>query len=294
MSRIIKNDGERSSTDRSIHLDRQAVLREVIDHNLTLKSGLTQAVYSIRTHELLIEAGWAEEYDVPVNIYLLADVKESLAAGALLPLICILNEVAANASLCRVHILLNTAVFPHAATDQEISQEAQVYSFLLELDDLLRDESQYRKILTSSLGFESSQPPDPTVYLFDSHKEGSYVVKDNQKMIVMLGNALLALMQKDTARRLDAMHDRFEIAERASFYHSIGASSVIYDPASLQKACALRIAKAFLDEAVLCEDCNTQMVIQAADTIKRSLGDISYLAGTDFFPDAFRDRPDPA
>ena len=267
-SQVVENENQ------PVNQSRKSIFQETLKNIESLKIGIEQALYDIRSHELLIKAGWAEEYDVPVNIYLIADIKDPFAAGAILPISCLLQDITENSNLCKAHALFNTAVFPRAAEDPKTDQDVEVYTFLLELDDLLQDKSKNRERLTKALACESSNPPLMTVYLFDCHKEGSYVVKNNEQMQVMVGNALLALMEKDLARRVAAMHDPFEVAAQHSYYNSIGAAALVYDPESLQQACARKVAQEFLETEILSDVTDVQAAANKAAMVEKKLGDL--------------------
>lgn len=253
---------------------RQVAFQHTVKHAEAIRAQINQHIYDIRTHDLLIHAGWEKEYDIPVNVYILADAKEPDAAGAVLPLACLLSDIAHDAHLCKVFALLNTAVFPSAADGPDKDRDVEVYSFLLELNDLLEDQSKYREKLCKALFCDNTDSLQIGVYLFDSNKEGSVHVKDNSQMQVMVGNALLALLEDEIARKLDERHDRFEIAEQHSYFHSIGASTILYDPDTLQKACAARVSREFLESIVLFETADAQMAAGEAQAIQNKLGDL--------------------
>lgn len=233
---------------------------------------LEQAIYDSRIHEPLIKAGWAEAYDVPINIYLVVDIKDYLAAGAFFPISCLLQDISENTSLCKVHTLINCAVFPQHAKENANNQSLEVYSFLLELDDLFQKESTARKQLMKSLHSKSCDLMATTVYLFDCHKEGTYVVKNEEQMQIMVGNALLALLEDDFARHLNAIHDSYIMEDQRNFYNSIGAVVVGYDPDALQSACAEKLACEFLEKVVLSKQVDSQIVAQEMDRILKGTG----------------------
>ena len=253
---------------------RQVTFHQFVKQAETIRTQINRQLHEIRTHDLLIRAGWGEEYDIPANVYILADSKEPEAAGAVLPLACLLSDVAHDANLCNVFALLNTAVFPPAVDDPNKDRDVEVYSFLLELNDLLEDHSKNREKLCKVLYCDYTDPLQIGIYLFDSNKEGSVHVKDNAQMQVMVGNALLALLEDEMARRLDERHDRYEIAEEQGFFNSIGASAVLYDPDSLQKACAARVSREFLESVVLFKTADVQMAAGEADAIRTQMGNL--------------------
>ena len=254
------------------HIYRQSIFGEIVKNLGTLKLSLEQALHDIYNHESLVKAGWGEKYNVPINIYLLADLKEPYAAGVILPLIHLLHNISENSTLCNVNVLLNTAVFPPPVDKPNSDQDLEVYSCLLELDQMFQDKSENLKKLTILSGYSCSSLSSMMVYLFDCRKEGSYVVRDNNQMQTMIGNALLALMEKDLAWRVSSTHNSFEIAEQQSYYNSIGAVALIYDPESLQKVCAHKLSHEFLKNEILNEDVDMQRAAHEAGIAAKKLG----------------------
>ena len=273
-----KQEGEDCEEEESkapkAGIERQLVFQKVLEQAGKLRNELEQNIFDIQAHQLLIQAGWAEAYDVPVNLYLMADVKDPQAAGKVFPLLCLMEDISININLCKVHILLNTAVFPSGIDSIEANRDVEVYSFLAELNDLLGNELEHRKKLGTALGCDYRLIQNTNVYLFDSHKEGSYAVKENDQMEVMIGNALLALMQDDLARRATGMHDLSEAAERHSYYSSIGSSALLYDPESLQNASSSLVAHEFLEDVILCRPGDAQTAADEFGKIEREIGDL--------------------
>lgn len=253
---------------------RHAFFLKAIQSQTSLRNAVERYLHSIYAHEMLIKSGMAGVYDVAVNIYLLADAKDPFAAGVLLPLSFLLKEAAETRTLCKVHLLLNTAVFPSIDDNSGLNLALQVYTFLQEFDDLLQDQSELREKLVNALHYENKAALNAMVYLFDSHKEGTTVVTDNIQMQAMVGNALLALMQKDMAHQIASGHSDYEISEQQCFYNSIGSVAMIYDPDSLHKVCSQRISRKFLDEVILSPDANAQIAAKEAKKIQEELGDL--------------------
>ena len=255
-------------------LPRQLLFQKTVNSSGTLRLSIEQALHSIRSHDLLTEAGWSEESNVPVNIFLLADLKDPISTGTILPLVCLLNDITYRSNLNKVHAILNTAVFPGNNENPNPNQDVDVYTFLSEMDDLLQTDSQKREGLAQALQCEKSMPLSTVVYLFDCHKEGSYVVRDNEQMQVMVGNAVLALMEKNMARQAAARHDPFEVSEGKCFYNSIGAVAMIYDPETLQLACAKRAAGEFIASTILSDGVDAQIALNEASMIEKETGDL--------------------
>ncbi|MEI7849965.1 MAG: hypothetical protein WCK35_29500, partial [Chloroflexota bacterium] len=259
---------EPKPTSGSFLEQRQAALRLAVEHGPALKARLESLLHEQRVHERLIAAGWEDYYDVPLNFFILADINDPWASGVLLPLGAVLNELMANTSLCQAHFMLSIAVFPESEADQNLA----VYSFLHAFDDFMHPESEQREALARALNLQYRQAPDFAVYLFDNRKEGTAMVKDPASLNTLVGNALLALLQRDLARRFFQERDEDALFERASYYSSIGAAGLVYDPDALQTACARRIGHAFLTEKILCVARDGQAAIQVAHQLQEKLG----------------------
>ncbi len=261
-------NGELQPEDRPYLERRRAALQSGIQHGQDLKIRLEQILHQQRVHERLIASGWIEPYAAPLNIFILADLTDPWAAGVLLPLGAILNNILANTSLCQAHWLLGIAVFPDGTPNLDLA----VWSSLQAFDEFLRPKSDGRERLSKVLGIHITQPPDFAVYLFDSRKEGTAVVKDPASLNTLFGNALLALLQRDLARRFFQERDEDALFERGCFYSSIGAAGLVYDPEALQAACAQRIGYEFLNEKILGDPRDGQAVVQYTHQLQEKLG----------------------
>ena len=249
---------------------RRAALLSAVANSAKLKTGLKSMLHEQRDHKRLISTGWVDEFEIPLNIYILGDVKDPWTSGVLLPLGAILNGVLATTKLCRTQWLLNIAVFPESAPDQDL----MAWSFLQALDDFLQPESKEREKLTKALKMEPDQSPDFSVFLFDSRKEGDALVKDQASLDILMGNALLALLQEDLAGVLFNKRDMTAMLDRHSYYGSMGSSALIYDPDALQIACARRSGYNFLQDKILCKAHDGQAALQKTNQIQEKIGGI--------------------
>ena len=102
------------------------------------------------------------------------------------------------------------------------------------------------------------------IYLFDSHKEGSAVVRDGQQVGLAMGNCLLGLLEDPP--------DRYEPAETDGFYRGAGATLLTYDPEMLQRACALRLARDFLSQEIAAGEISSLPLTAYADNLAQELG----------------------
>lgn len=249
---------------------RREALQQAISHGKELKNRLETVLHEQRVHDRLIEAGWANEYNVPLNVFVVADVNDPWAAGVLLPFGALLNEAIASTTWCYGHWLLDTAVFPASPADRDRA----IWSFLAALDDFLMPESTCRESLAAALGLRHRNMPNFAVYLVDTHKAGTAVVEDDEELDTLTGNALLALLDGELANRFSQERDPDSVFERHGFYSGIGAATLIYAPDSLQAACAQRIAHQFITETILSSARDGNAAINQAHIIEDKLGDL--------------------
>jgi|GEM_PF-3198095 len=249
---------------------RQAALQSAIEQAAALKTQMELALHEQRIHDRLILAGWGEKYDIPLNIFIIGNINDPWVSGLLLPLGAIMNDIQETIGLCQAHWLLDIAVFPESSPDQDLA----VWSFMQALDDFLQPESEPRIKLAEALQLQSSQAPDFSIFLFDYRKEGTALVKDPASLERLLGNALLALLQENLAGEFFGKRDMDAIYARDSYYGSIGASTLVYDPDGLQMACAGHSGYTFVKEKILCPARDGQAAIQLAGQIQEKLGGI--------------------
>ena len=239
------------------------------------KASIQTELHQIRIHEQVIAAGWAASHDVPANIFILADLKDAYAA-AVFPLMAVSRSMLADDLMCRTWLMGNMAVFPSEQAGQMEEQQAQVWSFLNELDELLDLSSERRERLAKITGLpDTTAGYHETVYLFDQRKEGSTYVKDQAGMSLMMENALLALLEAGVARRMAALEEMEENLESRGYYGSIGAAAVVYNPLTFQEACACRLACSFLESFILCEPPDRQPARLEAEAAEEHLGSVS-------------------
>jgi predicted transglutaminase-like cysteine proteinase len=246
----------------------QAAIRNAPD----LLSRLQQIQYDLLAHEKLMSAGWQEARNLSLNFFLLADAGDPWAAGVLLPTCAIVQKMAFEIGLARIHLLLNTAVFPNLDLETGYERSLGIYTLLLDLDDLLQANSSHRSQLFDAINFPGQPPVGLSAYLFDCHKDGTAVVKDEASLSVLFGNALLAMLEADMAQRLFLRNSDFDPQERNCFYNSIGAAAILYDPASLEETCASRLAGEFLRQEIIGRMPDKQASNHQAELILENLG----------------------
>ncbi len=173
-----------------------------------------------------------------------------------------------NNRRCQVHWLLGTAVYPKSDKDRDLG----VWSFLETFDGFLLQSSKGRDVLVKKLGLQCLNFPNFAVYLFDNFKHGVAQVENAETLAILMGNALIGLMQNDLALKFFRERNIDEREMRGSRYGSIGAAALVYDPSSLQAACANRCANQFLMDQILSAPSDGQAGIALFVQIEEKLG----------------------
>ena len=257
---------------------RRSALRQTCAAAETLRETIEQELRAVRVQENLAAAGWQDTYLVPGNIFLVVDLADAWAQGALLPLLALAQDAADTLDVGRCHLLLKTALFGGAeggSRDQPAGYDPRLAAAaaLQELDALLRGDADARAALLQEMHCRRDGPPEPAVYLFDAQKEDGTQVRDEAHAGLLLGNALLALVQEDTAQRMAAQRAAAEPSAGGCFYSSIGCVALLYDPQFLQDACARRAASEFL-RAHLAGDARQPPAEGAAAALEEALGGV--------------------
>lgn len=229
----------------------QEACQQVVQGAAGVRSAIVGALRELRTHERLAAAGLAAAMAPPLDVYLLADLTDPAAAGAMPPLGLLLQDILAQEPDGVGHLLLSTAAFP--ASEGEAAQEqALVYASLQALDAWTDPQRCARwQPLAAQLGLEQALPCGLRVYLFDSRKEGTRAVKDAAELAVIMGNCLLALLSGGLAQRLAAALPVSTLREQRAPYASAGASALVFEPETLLETCAARLADEFLAAEVV-------------------------------------------
>ncbi len=248
----------------------QAAFQSVIAQKSAVRTALEQALHQSRTHENLISAGWLSSQDVPVNMYLIADLTDPLSAGMLMPLIRITQEICSTDLLSSTLLLLNVAAFPNRSFEEYQEVQARVLRALQDVRGILDTKSAQWQKLSSFLDLSLPTGIPPAIFLFDRRKEGSAEVKDPDGMKTLMGNGLLALLEGNTARKLaDSNSRQFEDEQG---YHSIGAALIAYDPGSAQVPLGNRAAREFLESQLLGEPASSLALDEEVLRLEQVIG----------------------
>jgi len=249
---------------------RQALQATLHNSNELLRI-IKSSLYEMRSHDRLIRAGW-DGPDILVNLYLLLDAGDPVAAGAFFPLLSQVIEAAVEDGRCRLHLLIQTASFPSeysAAGKQSADpRSVQIYAFLEDLEDFLKPNAASWQAIRDTLYLGEALLPDIDVYLCDSRKEGAAVVGASSQMSTLFGNTLLTMLEPGAASLL---HDAAARDGRVLF-HTVGAAALSYDPESFLRAAAEKAGAAFVDERIMGGKPDAQKSSTAAHEIHQAIG----------------------
>jgi predicted transglutaminase-like cysteine proteinase len=254
--------------------ERQAFIEELVKSADQIRSSMNAAFHEIRAHEHMIRIDMDRDLVKPVNLFLVADLVNPFTAAALLPLAFLLSDICKTSPNTQGYLLLNVAVFPDK-NGRNNKDEAALYAALKSLNQAYKDVSnKENRDLLSAMEVKEKAPLELPVYLFDYRKPNYNDVKDNNELQVIFVNSLVALMSGDLASRLDNDRPMGYIREKEAYFHSIGASNLIYDPRSLSDLCANFYAQELLTKGFLGTKTKVYNHSELADQLFHHLGSV--------------------
>jgi len=227
--------------------DARQSYQDFISAASNIRAALEVALHNLRTHERLLEVGLGDKPALPLDVILLADLTDPMCA-VLFPLAVILQSLLTHEPYGKGHLLLSTAVFSPQGTNRQT--EAQLYTHIQTLEALFAARrNTVKDQLASALGMTELLPPLPfSCYLFDCYKEGTWEVKDEAELKIILGNFLLALLSGGLAQQLSPAAPQPDILDRQAYYSGAAATALVFDPQALSRACAARLGAEIIVE----------------------------------------------
>ncbi len=213
---------------------------------------LESVLHDLRLHETFLQASLSDEQELSLGIIVLVDLTEK-NSELLHPLLGALLEKMAHEPGSYLYLLCKSAIF-EAGPAKRLMQ-ARIHLHLSKL-----------KTFAEEAGTRFQ------VYLFDRFKEGLLEARDAGEIGLLMQNFLLASLSSCLGQKL--AHDYSLGAEDQAdiFYHSAGATALLYDPSMLQKICADRLASRVLELEFLSEgQVNPVEAQKAADTFLGNL-----------------------
>ena len=247
--------------------NRSDVFAALVDGKEKVKSLLDGKIIELMDHSRQIQAGFEGQKDVPFNIFLLADGKDMLAGGLLIPIMLLVLDTISKRDSFKLHVLLNAAAFPE--TDQDKHPDLFVYSLIEELKELTNSESEYLNKMCEALKIDPPRLETTSLYLFHNQKMGAGEVSDNETMEGMIGNSLLHLLSGNSAQQFAQKSAR---SGRSLPLIGMGTALVAYDPKALQEYCSLKKSLEIIDTLLLGEGLAGAASAEAS-RLKSSLGD---------------------
>lgn len=226
---------------------------EVVDGETDREPLNLHAVFhELRLHEKYLQVGLGDEHDLPLGVIVLVDLAED-GSEALYSLLDELSQKMTDEPGGYVYLLCKTATFE---TDP-MQMQARLHL--------------HRRKLESVAGDWKFQ-----VYLFDGLKEGSLEVKDEHEIGLLMQNFLLALLSGRLAQSLAREYSLAAGDQGKVYYHSAGATALIYDPSALQEACAVRLGAEAIELEFLTEHPpDPRQIESTVETITDGIGDES-------------------
>jgi hypothetical protein len=187
---------------------------------------LDDALHSLRIHE----PGVAEKSALALHVILVSNLTDPFSA-ALLPVLVSLQSLLAREPYCQVSLLLSVADFSNPK-----KQENALACLAVGLDDLQSFFAPQSALFTAvchSLGVAPAITIQPQTYLFDRYKEGVWEVGTEPELSLLVSNFLLALLNSEPGIFAPAHRQDTHLALLGA-----GSTSLVYNPAELQEACA--------------------------------------------------------
>ncbi len=231
--------------------ERQAFIEQLVKSAGQIRASMGAIFHEIRAHEKLIKIGLDQRLEKPINLFILADLVDPMAAAALLPIAFLLQDISLSSPNTHSHLLLNAAIFPDK-DDHDPQDEVALHAALQSLDQALRsvgDKTQ--KDLLDAMSIQNKTPLNIPVYLFDYRKPHYNDVAGPRELQTLLENSLLALMSGKLAETVAKNRPLELIEKQNAFYQSIGAAHLIYDPEPLIRACSALFARKVLTKGIL-------------------------------------------
>lgn len=196
----------------------------------TWAAQLDDVLHSLRIHE----PGQIEKSALPLHVILVSNLIDPFSA-ALFPVLASLQSILAREPYCQISLLLNVADFSNPK-----KQGNALAGLAVSLDDLqsfLTPQSALFTALCHTFGIVPASALQPATYLFDRYKEGIWEVGSETELSLLVSNFLLVLLNSEPG-----LFTSVAGQDGASLgVLSAGATSLIYNPAELQEACAARL-----------------------------------------------------
>jgi hypothetical protein len=206
-----------------------------------------EALRKVRLHQSLVAVRKRPE-EVGLYVYIVADLREGIPSGVILPLSYQVHGLLADQPYHSVVGLLSIANFSPPL--EQSRERAMLYAALKELDYFMR--MPYAKASVNELmGFPVSGPPLNRCYLFDVTKEDGSLVEGPEELRSAMSCFLLALLISSFEEEVGKRLHRLSLVERGGFYSSGGVAVLSYPVDKATIWCAAKLGKDFIEEQLL-------------------------------------------
>lgn len=254
---------------------RQELIERLVKSSEKIRTTMNSIFHEIRSHVNLMQIDMDQKSIKPVNLFIVADLVDPMAAAALLPLAFLLEDISKRNPNTHGHLLLNVAIIPENNHSKE-REKAGLYKSLQNLDLAFTDiRTDPIKNLLSAMGIREKSPLISPAYLFDYRKPGFNDVRDDLELKVIMTNSLIALMSGDLADINSRNRPMGYVQGKKAFYQSIGTACLSFDPDTLIQACATRFTKELLREGFLRTSNNSKGMAEILEQSLHRLGELS-------------------
>ena len=208
---------------------------------------LHEAIRKVRLHRSLVAVGKRPE-EIGIYVYIVADLKEGISSGIILPLSYQVRGLLADQPYHSIVGLFSIANFSPPLEQQR--ERAMLYAALKELDYFIRmpyDKPSVNEIM----GFPVKGPPLNHCYLFDVTKEDGSLVEGPEELRSAMSCFLLSLLISSFEEEMGKRLHRLGLAERGGFYSGGGVAVLYYPVDRVTTWCAAKLGANFIEEQLL-------------------------------------------
>ncbi|QRN84309.1 transglutaminase domain-containing protein [Chloroflexota bacterium] len=254
--------------------ERQKFIENLVKSADQIRASLNVHFHEIRTHDSLMEINLDKRLGKNINLYVVADLTDALSSAALMPIAFLLQDIMQQTHNTLGNLMLNISIFPDKE-DRDDKDEVGLFSSLLILDKGYRDVSDKTTLdMLKAMGIKDRSPLTLSSYLFDYRKPNGNDARDVDELELVFGNSLLGLMLADIPQTLSFGRPMGYIQKNGSFYSSIGASCLSYDPDHLIEKCVDLFSSRIISEGFLGEHRTDSDLINLINRATAYFGDL--------------------
>lgn len=223
----------------------ELTLNDVLMNLNAIKGGMDTVWHTLRSHQNMIEAGYAGEIVPDPNIIIMANLWDDSACNALLPILYYLKNLTASVDLPMIQVIMTTACFTNDL--KASAMRARIFRVLGEIEGrILEPDKTESDPLLEILKIEKSSTLDRIRFLIlDTLKENKAFISNEDELNIIIENYLLCSLNGEFAKEVTSVGPELYEMNKP-FFASAGASSIIYNPDPLIEYCSRRLGAEYI------------------------------------------------